>query len=75
MRRATGATVPKSVLDDLRRQAVARLAALRDERAGFDIADHDVLDHARQEVARWKGEADQRLGVPFTNGRSARFGG
>jgi putative protease len=46
----TGAMAPKSVLNDLRRQAVQRLIELREERDRFRIAEPDVLDHARAEI-------------------------
>jgi putative protease len=46
-----GAMVPKSVLNDLRRQAVARLVELREGRGQFTVAEPDVLDRVRGEIA------------------------
>jgi len=42
--------VPKSVLNDLRRQAVARLQQLRDDPSRRKVAEPDVLDRVRSEV-------------------------
>ena len=42
--------VPKSVLNDLRRQAVTRLLELREARSHYSIADSDALDNIRAEI-------------------------
>ncbi|MBM4018266.1 MAG: U32 family peptidase [Planctomycetes bacterium] len=42
--------VPKSILNDLRRQAVGRLVALREENARHAVADAHALDALRAEV-------------------------
>jgi putative protease len=46
----TGAMVPKSVLNDLRRRAVEQLLKARDDPERFEIADPDALAHARAEI-------------------------
>ena len=46
----SGAMVPKSVLNDLRRQAVQRLTELREDRNRFAAGDPDALDHVRAEI-------------------------
>ena len=48
----SGAMVPKSVLNDLRRRAVEELNALRDGAERRAIADPDALEHAREEIGR-----------------------
>jgi putative protease len=48
----SGAMVPKSVLNDLRRQAVERLTALRDAPERRAIVDPDPLEHARAEIGQ-----------------------
>src|SRR6185312_12678569 len=50
------AMVPKSVLNDLRRQAVQQLIALRDNPTSRTVADRDALDHLRSVItARFSG--------------------
>jgi U32 family peptidase len=44
--------VPKSVLNDLRRQAVAELVAMRESRTQYAIAEADPLAHIRGEIVR-----------------------
>ena len=48
----SGAMVPKSVLNDLRRDAVQRLLRLRDDSDRRRVAEPDALEHVRQEMAR-----------------------
>lgn len=53
------AMVPKSVLNDLRRQAVEQLTALREERERFAIVEPQVLDHVRAEIhERYRADGD-----------------
>jgi U32 family peptidase len=47
----TGAMVPKSVLNDLRRQAVERLLAAREDAGRAVVADPEALEHARSEIS------------------------
>jgi putative protease len=44
------AMVPKSVLNDLRREAVRQLVELRDDRAARRVAEPDVLEHIRRQI-------------------------
>jgi len=44
------AMVPKSVLNDLRRQAVQQIIALRENLTSRTVADRDALDHLRSEI-------------------------
>lgn len=54
------AMVPKSVLNDLRRQAVARLVQLRETPGGPVVPEPDVLDRVRAEIAdRFSGDAPE----------------
>jgi putative protease len=55
---ASAAMVPKSVLNDLRRQAVQQLLALRENRNGDLIVDSDVLEEVRTEMTSRFGAAD-----------------
>jgi U32 family peptidase len=57
----SGAMVPKSVLNDLRRQAVEQLSALRDDPSRRVVTEPDALGHARDEISA-------RLGVPASAG-------
>ena len=55
----SGAMVPKSILNDLRRQAVQRLLELREDRSRRAIAEPNVLDRVRSEIVeRFAGGAD-----------------
>jgi putative protease len=47
----SGAMVPKSVLNDLRREAVTKLLALREDVGRRTIAEPDALDRLRAEIA------------------------
>lgn len=51
------AMVPKSVLNDLRRQAVERLLALREQGDHRTVADPDALEHLRAELRTSTGGA------------------
>jgi putative protease len=53
----SGAMVPKSVLNDLRRQAVQRLLELRQDPSARRVAELDVLERVRGEIA-------ERFGSP-----------
>jgi putative protease len=55
---------PKSVLNDLRRQAVARLLALREEKARRALAEPDALDALRREIAARRAAAARREAPP-----------
>jgi putative protease len=50
------AMVPKSVLNDLRRQAVQQLIALRENPTSRAVADPDALEHLRNEISNFKSE-------------------
>lgn len=58
------AMVPKSVLNDLRRQATAELLARRDGAESRRIADPDALDRLRLEIAERHGRADVSPAAP-----------
>jgi putative protease len=60
----SGAMVPKSVLNDLRRQAVERLTALRDDPARRAVADADALEHTRAEITHRFANTPAEAGVP-----------
>ena len=55
----SGAMVPKSVLNDLRRQAVERLTALRDDPSRRAVAEPDVLENVRREIGARYGAAGE----------------
>ena len=48
----SGAMVPKSVLNDLRREAVDQLLALREDAGRRAVGDPDALEHLRAEVVQ-----------------------
>ena len=56
--------VPKSVLNDLRRQAVQRLLELRESRDQFAIAEPDVLENIRREITNGSLKPMQGQGLP-----------
>ena len=68
----TGAMVPKSVLNDLRRRGVEQLLAARDESARFAIADPDALEHARSGIVQRFGEP-AATGTPATDSSPTRL--
>jgi putative protease len=60
----SGAMVPKSVLNDLRRQAVDQLVAQREDPARRTVADPHALEHARAEIAQRFTLTPTEAGVP-----------
>ncbi|HEX8912480.1 MAG TPA: DUF3656 domain-containing protein [Humisphaera sp.] len=58
------AMAPKSVLNDLRRDALAQLVALRDDADRRAIADPDALDHLRAEVSEKSAAGSLRRPCP-----------
>lgn len=61
---ASGAMVPKSILNDLRRQAVQRLIELRDDPDRRRITEPDVLEHVRREIVERYNEPDAAPAQP-----------
>ncbi|HEY8747895.1 MAG TPA: DUF3656 domain-containing protein [Tepidisphaeraceae bacterium] len=56
LERPSEAMVPKSVLNDLRRQAIQQLTALRENPTARQIADPDALEKLRSEISNLRSE-------------------
>jgi putative protease len=68
---AGGPMVPKSVLNDLRRKVVAELDGMRTRAARYEIAEGNVVERMRAEIADGSARAThaQRPFAPFLAGR------
>jgi U32 family peptidase len=64
LERPSPAMVPKSVLNDLRRQAVEQLIAMREDRDRRTVADPDTLNHVRAEITQRFGAAPSTEATP-----------